>query len=180
MTARLVGINHVALEVGDLDEALAFYGQVFELRLRGRIPGMAFIDAGDQFIALAEGRGQEPDPDRHFGLVVDDKQAVRAALEAAGADIVPSRGLDFRDPWGNLVQVVEYGDIQFTKTPEVLRAHGPGRPGQDARRAQRAAGEGRRGRRLARLRGAPRGRRRGRARHCGAAFTGVTFGYMNW
>ena len=123
---RLVGINHVALEVGDLDEALAFYGRIFELRLRGRIPGMAFIDAGDQFIALAEGRGQEPDPDRHFGLVVDDKAAVRAALDAAGADIVPSRGLDFRDPWGNLVQVVEYGDIQFTKTPEVLRAMGLG------------------------------------------------------
>ena len=124
MTARLVGINHVALEVGDLDEALAFYGRVFEVRLRGRIPGMAFIDAGDQFIALSEGRGQEPDPDRHFGLVVGDKEAVRAALEAAGADIVPSRGLDFRDPWGNLVQVVEYGDVQFTKTPEVLRAMG--------------------------------------------------------
>jgi catechol 2,3-dioxygenase-like lactoylglutathione lyase family enzyme len=109
MSARLVGINHVALEVGDLDEALAFYGQVFELRLRGRIPGMAFIDAGDQFIALSEGRGQDPDPDRHFGLVVD---------------IVPSRGLDFRDPWGNLVQVVDYRDIQFTKTPAVLRAMG--------------------------------------------------------
>jgi predicted enzyme related to lactoylglutathione lyase len=124
MSARLVGINHVALEVGDVDEALAFYGQVFELRLRGRTPGMAFIDAGDQFIALSEGRGQEADPDRHFGLVVDDKAAVRAALEAAGADIVPSRGLDFRDPWGNLVQVVEYGDVQFTKTPEVLRAMG--------------------------------------------------------
>jgi lactoylglutathione lyase len=124
MTARLVGINHVALEVGDLDEALAFYARVFEVRLRGRIPGMAFIDAGDQFIALSEGRAQEPDPDRHFGLVVDDKEAVRAALEAAGADIVPSRGLDFRDPWGNLVQVVEYGDVQFTKTPGVLRAMG--------------------------------------------------------
>jgi lactoylglutathione lyase len=124
MTARLVGINHVALEVGDLDEALAFYARVFEVRLRGRIPGMAFIDAGDQFVALSEGRAQEPDPDRHFGLVVDDKEAVRAALEAAGADIVPSRGLDFRDPWGNLVQVVEYGDVQFTKTPGVLRAMG--------------------------------------------------------
>ena len=162
MTARLVGINHVALEVGDVDEALAFYGQVFELRLRGRVPGMAFIDAGDQFIALAEGRGQPPDGDRHFGLVVDDKEAVRAALEAAGAEIVPSRGLDFRDPWGNLVQVVDYGDIQFTKTPGVLRAHGPRRPEQEPRRAQRAAREGRRGRRLARLRAAAAGRRRGR------------------
>jgi predicted enzyme related to lactoylglutathione lyase len=124
MTARLVGINHVALEVGDLDEALRFYGQVFELRLRGRHPGMAFVDAGDQFIALSEGRSQPADADRHFGLVVDDKDAVRAALEAAGADIVPSRGLDFRDPWGNLVQVVDYRDIQFMKTPAILGAMG--------------------------------------------------------
>jgi lactoylglutathione lyase len=124
MIARLVGINHVALEVGDIDEALAFYGQLFETRLRGRARGMAFVDAGDQFIAFAEGRTQPPDDDRHFGLVVDDKDAVRAALEAAGADIVPSRGLDFRDPWGNLIQVVDYRDIQFTKTPAVLRAMG--------------------------------------------------------
>ena len=125
MTARLVGINHVALDVGDVEEALAFYGQVFELRLRGRIPGMAFIDAGDQFIALSERSGDHAGGgNRHFGLVVDDKDAVRAALEAAGAEIVPSRGLDFRDPWGNLVQVVDYREIQFTKTPEVLRAMG--------------------------------------------------------
>jgi lactoylglutathione lyase len=121
MTARLVGINHVALDVGDVEEALAFYGRLFEVHLRGREPGMAFIDAGDQFIALSEGRGQEPDPDRHFGLVVDDKDAVRAALEAARAEVVPSRGLDCRDPWGNLVQVVDYRDIQFTKTDNVLR-----------------------------------------------------------
>ena len=124
MTARLVGINHVALEVGDVEEALAFYGQLFELHLRGRAPGMAFVDAGDQFIAFAQGRTQSPDDDRHFGLVVDDKDAVRAALEAAGAAIVASRGLDFRDPWGNLVQVVDYADIQFTKTPAILRAMG--------------------------------------------------------
>jgi catechol 2,3-dioxygenase-like lactoylglutathione lyase family enzyme len=124
MTARLVGINHVALDVGDVEEALAFYGQVFELRLRGREPGMAFIDAGDQFIALSERGGDQAGGDRHFGLVVDDKDAVRAALEAAGAEIVPSRGLDFRDPWGNLVQVVDYRDIQFTKSPGVLRAMG--------------------------------------------------------
>jgi catechol 2,3-dioxygenase-like lactoylglutathione lyase family enzyme len=124
MTARLVGINHVALEVGDVDEALAFYGQIFELRLRGRHPGMAFVDAGDQFIALSERRGQTPDDARHFGLVVDDKEAVRAALEAAGAEVLPGRGLDFRDPWGNRVQVVDYRDIQFTKAPAVLRAMG--------------------------------------------------------
>ena len=125
MTARLVGINHVALDVGDVEEALAFYGRVFELRLRGREPGMAFVDAGDQFIALSERSGEAAGGGaRHFGLVVDDKEAVRAALEAAGAEIVPSRGLDFRDPWGNLVQVVDYRDIQFTKAPAVLRAMG--------------------------------------------------------
>jgi lactoylglutathione lyase len=117
---RLLGVNHIALEVGDLDEALEFYGSVFEFKLRGRVPGMAFLDMGDQFIALAEGRTQPADDSRHFGLVVDDKDAARAALEAAGADIVPARGLDFRDPWGNLVQVVDYREIQFTKAPDVL------------------------------------------------------------
>ena len=159
MTARLVGINHVALDVGDVEEALAFYGQVFELRLRGREPGMAFIDAGDQFIALSERSGEQAGGDRHFGLVVDDKDAVRAALEAAGAEIVPSRGLDFRDPWGNLVQVVDYRDIQFTKTPAVLRAMGLEGLSKDARRAARAAREGRRGPRLALRAGGRRGRR---------------------
>ena len=124
MTARAVGINHIALEVGDLEEALQFYGRLFELELRGRVPGMAFIDMGDQFIALAEGRSQAPDSDRHFGLVVDDREAVRAALAEAGAEILPSRGLDFRDPWGNHVQVVEYGDIQFSKSADVLRGMG--------------------------------------------------------
>jgi catechol 2,3-dioxygenase-like lactoylglutathione lyase family enzyme len=121
---RLVGVNHVALEVGDLEQALDFYGRIFDLELRGRIPGMAFIDMGDQFLALSEGRGQAPDQARHFGLVVDDKEAVRAALEEAGAEILPGRGLDFRDPWGNHVQVVAYGDIQFTKAPEILRGMG--------------------------------------------------------
>ena len=122
--ARLVGINHVALEVGDLDEALDFYGRIFEFELRGRIPGMAFVNIGDQFIALSEGRRQPPDDARHFGLVVDSKQAAQAALEEAGAEIGPGRGLDFRDPWGNLVQVVEYADIQFTKAPAVLAGMG--------------------------------------------------------
>jgi acyl-CoA synthetase (AMP-forming)/AMP-acid ligase II/catechol 2,3-dioxygenase-like lactoylglutathione lyase family enzyme len=121
---RLVGINHIALEVGDLDRALDFYGGIFELELRGRLPHMAFVDIGDQFVALAEGRTQPPDEGRHFGLVVDDKDAVRAALTEAGAEILPGRGLDFRDPWGNHVQVVEYGDIQFTKAPHVLRGMG--------------------------------------------------------
>ena len=121
---RLVGLNHIALEVGDVDEALAWYGGIFELELRGRLPGMAFVDMGDQFIALSEGRSQEPDTHRHFGLVVDDTNAVRAALEAAGADLRPGRGLNFRDPWGNLVQVVGYEDVQFTKAPEILRGMG--------------------------------------------------------
>ena len=124
MPARAVGINHVALEVGDLDEALQFYGKLFELELRGRLPGMAFVDMGDQFIALSEGRAQAADADRHFGLVVDDREAVRAALADTDAEILPSRGLDFRDPWGNHVQVVEYGQVQFTKAPAVLRGMG--------------------------------------------------------
>ena len=118
--ARLVGINHVALEVGDIDEALAFYGRLFELTLRGRLPGMAFVDMGDQFLALSRGRSQPPDDHRHFGLVVDDKDATRRAVEAAGVEILPGRGLDFRDPWGNLVQIVQYDEVQFTKTPAVL------------------------------------------------------------
>ncbi len=122
--ARLVGLNHVALEVGDVEEALAFYGRIFEFVLRGRVPGMAFLDMGDQFIAIAEGRSQPPDDDRHFGLVVDDLEAARAALAEAGAEILPGRGLDFRDPWGNHVQVVQYDEVQFTKTPEILRGMG--------------------------------------------------------
>jgi catechol 2,3-dioxygenase-like lactoylglutathione lyase family enzyme len=121
---RLVGINHVAIEVGDIEDALAFYGSIFELELRGRMRGMAFVDMGDQFIALSEGRTQPPDRHRHFGLVVDDKAAVRAALESAGVGIAPGRGLDFRDPWGNLIQIVQYDEIQFTKTDAVLDAMG--------------------------------------------------------
>ena len=121
---RLVGVNHVALEVGDLEEALAFYGRIFDFELRGRVPGMAFVDMGDQFIALSEGRTQPADHHRHFGLVVDDKRAARRSLEEAGVEILPGRGLDFRDPWGNYVQVVEYEDIQFTKAPEVLQGMG--------------------------------------------------------
>jgi catechol 2,3-dioxygenase-like lactoylglutathione lyase family enzyme len=121
---RLVGINHVALEVGSVEDALEFYGRIFELELRGRAGRMAFIDMGDQFIALAEGRTQPPDRARHFGLVVDDKEAIRQALIDAGVELQPGRGLDFRDPWGNNIQVVDYRDIQFTKAPEILRGMG--------------------------------------------------------
>jgi catechol 2,3-dioxygenase-like lactoylglutathione lyase family enzyme len=121
--ARLVGINHVALEVGDIEEALAWYGQFFELELRGRAGGgMAFIDMGDQFIALARDPTPHLDRERHFGLVVDDKEAVRTALEAAGVAVTRGPNCSFRDPWGNHVQVVDYREVQFTKTPEILRA----------------------------------------------------------
>jgi lactoylglutathione lyase len=121
---RLVGINHVALEVGDLEEALAFYGAIFDVRVRAREPGMAFVDMGDQFLTFSEGRSAPPDRARHFGLVVDDKDAVRAGLEHAGVAIEPGHRLDFRDPWGNRVEIVDYRDIQFTKTPAVLDAMG--------------------------------------------------------
>ena len=121
---KLVGINHIALEVDDLDEALAFWEAIFgPLELRGRIASMAFIDMGDQFIALSQGRSQSPDRARHFGLVVDDKEAVRSRLLELGVPVT-GRGLDFHDPWGNLIQVVDYKDIQFTKADEVLRAQG--------------------------------------------------------
>ena len=122
---KLVGMNHIALEVGDIDEALVFWESIFgDLKLRGRMSRMAFIDMGDQFIALAQGRTQPPDRHRHFGLVVDDKEAVRARLRALGVPISGGRGLDFSDPWGNQIQVVDYRDVQFTKTPEVLHAMG--------------------------------------------------------
>ena len=121
---KLVGINHIALEVGNLDEALAFWESIFgPLELRGRGGGMAFIDMGDQFIALARVRTQPRDAERHFGLVVDDKEAVRARLRELGVPVT-GRGLDFHDPWGNLIQVVDYRDIQFTKTDEVLQGMG--------------------------------------------------------
>jgi lactoylglutathione lyase len=118
--ARLVGINHVALEVRDLDEALCFYGRLFSFSLRGRVPGMAFLDMGDQFLALQEAAPAALDAGRHFGLAVDDLDAARAALRAAGVAEAPGRGLSFRDPWGNLVELVDYRAIQFTKAPAVL------------------------------------------------------------
>jgi lactoylglutathione lyase len=123
---KLVGINHIALEVGDLDEALRFWESIFgPLELRGRSGGMAFIDMGDQFIALSRGRTQPPDHARHFGLVVDDKEAVRARLRELGVPVT-GRGLDFHDPWGNFIQIVDYRDVQFTKTAEVLQVMGLG------------------------------------------------------
>jgi catechol-2,3-dioxygenase len=122
--ARLVGINHVALEVGDVGEALDWYGRFFELELRGRGGSMAFVDLGDQFIALARDPSPHVDRERHVGLVVDDKHEVRRTLEEAGVSVTPAPNLSFRDPWGNHVQVVDYRDVQFTKAPEVLRGMG--------------------------------------------------------
>ena len=122
--ARVIGFNHVALEVGDIDEALAFYGRLFDFKLRGRSKTSAFIDLGDQFLALQKGRTQPADDGRHFGLVVDDKEAVRRALVEAGVDTLPGQFLDFLDPWGNRVQIVEYRDLQFTKTAAVLKHMG--------------------------------------------------------
>jgi catechol 2,3-dioxygenase-like lactoylglutathione lyase family enzyme len=125
MPARAVGLNHVALEVGDVDEALAFYGRLVSLEMRGRVGRhMAFVDLGDQFLALSAPRRQPADADRHLGLVVDDKAAVRAALQDAGVAALPGRGLSFRDPWGNRIEVVQYDEVQFTKAPEVLRGMG--------------------------------------------------------
>ncbi len=142
MKPRLIGINHVALEVGDLDAALAFYGAIFEFELRGRVPGMAFVDMGDQFIALSEGRSQPADDSRHFGLVVDDLDATRDSLARAGAEILPGRGLDFLDPWGNRLQVVDYRAIQFSKTDAVLDTIGAAEleKTEDAKRELREKG----------------------------------------
>jgi len=123
---RLVGINHVALEVGSIDEALSFLERVFgPLQLRGRMRTMAFVDLGDQFLALAETdiRAERVEH-RHVGLVVDDKETVRVRLAELGIELLPGRGLDFLDPWGNRLEVVDYRQIQFTKAPEVLAGMG--------------------------------------------------------
>ena len=122
--ARAIGFNHVALEVGDIDEALAFYGRLFDFELRSRSKTSAFIDLGDQFLALQKGRTQPADNGRHFGLVVDDKEAVRRTLAEAGVETLPGQFLDFLDPWGNRVEIVSYENVQFTMAPNVLRGMG--------------------------------------------------------
>ena len=122
--ARAVGFNHVALEVGDIEEALTFYGRLFEFKLRGKSKSSAFIDLGDQFLALQKGRTQSSDEGRHFGLVVDNKDAVRKALADVGIKSLPGPFLDFLDPWGNRIEIVSYENVQFTKAPNVLRGMG--------------------------------------------------------
>lgn len=122
----MVGVNHVALEVGNLEEALDFYGSVFDFEMRGRTGSMAFLDMGDQFLALAEegSAGESGDGHRHFGLVVDDADAVEQRLKEVGAERLDTPGLDLRDPWGNRVQVVDYREVQFTKAGHVLDGMG--------------------------------------------------------
>jgi lactoylglutathione lyase len=124
MAVKALGVNHVAFEVDDLDAALAWWARFFDFELRGRVPGMAFIDLGDQFVALSEGRTQPPDGHRHVGLVVEDKEALRAALAEAGEEVNAAGNLRMRDPSGNQIEIVDYRDVQFTKTPAVLRALG--------------------------------------------------------
>ena len=122
--ARAIGFNHVALIVGDIDQALEFYGRLFEFTLREREPDAAFIDLGDQFLALQKGPQRAPDDGHHFGLVVDDKETARQALIAAGIELLPGPFLDFLDPWGNRVEIIGYSNIQFTKAPHILRGMG--------------------------------------------------------
>lgn len=122
--ARAIGFNHVALEVGDIGEALEFYSKFIDFELRGKSDDMAFIDLGDQFLALQTGRRQARDDGRHFGLVVSDQDAVKKSLELNGIEILEGPFLDFYDPWGNRVEIVGYNDIQFTKAPYVLQGMG--------------------------------------------------------
>jgi lactoylglutathione lyase len=140
--ARAVGFNHVAIEVGDIEEALAFYGRLLDFKLRGKSDASAFIDLGDQFLALQKGRTQAADDGRHFGLVVDDKEAVRQALAAAGIEPLPGRFLDFRDPWGNRVEIVGYDNIQFSKAPNVLRGMGLSHLSKNKSAIKELAGKG--------------------------------------
>ena len=139
---RLLGVNHVALEVGDIEAALEFYGKVFRFELRGRGQGQAFLDMGDQFLALMEGRRQGADEHRHFGLVVDDRNCVRELAQAAGATLLEGPFLDFLDPWGNRVEVVDYKDIQFTKAPNVLHGMGLGHLAKSDRANKELADKG--------------------------------------
>jgi len=122
--ARAIGINHVALEVADIDAALEFYGALFEFELRGRSDSMAFIDLGDQFMNFTAGRRQADDDERRFGLVVDDRQPVLDTLEKLGIPLLPGPFKDFLDPWGNRIELIDYATIQFSKTPQVLHAMG--------------------------------------------------------
>ena len=124
--ARAIGINHVALEVDDIDAALAFYGSLFEFELRGRSETMAFIDLGDQFLNFSAPRRQAADDERHIGFVVDDRQRALDRLDELGIELLPGPFKDFLDPWGNRIELVDYEAIQFTKARSVLNGMGLG------------------------------------------------------
>ncbi len=124
--ARAVGINHVALEVGNIDEALEFYGSFIEFEIESRSDKAAFIYFGDQFINFSLGRTQGPDENRHFGIAVDDKDLARRTLEGMGITFLDGRFLDFLDPWGNRVEITTYTNIQFSKADHVLKGMGLG------------------------------------------------------
>jgi lactoylglutathione lyase len=140
--AHALGFNHIAMEVGDVDEALAFYARILDFKLRGKSKDMAFIDLGDQFLALQKGQSQPPGSGRHFGLVVDDKEAVRRALDEAGIEILPGPFLDFYDPWGNRVEIVGYDGVQFSKAPNVLRGMGMAHLSKSAKALKELADKG--------------------------------------
>jgi lactoylglutathione lyase len=140
--ARALGFNHIALEVGDVDEALAFYARLLDFKLRGKSAHMAFIDLGDQFLALQKGQSQPAGSGRHFGLVVDDKESARRALDAAGVEILPGPFLDFYDPWGNRVEIVGYDGVQFSKAPNVLRGMGLAHLSKSAKTIKELADKG--------------------------------------
>ncbi|MGI9411346.1 MAG: VOC family protein [Hyphomicrobiaceae bacterium] len=140
--ARAVGINHVALEVGDIDAALDFYGKFLDFELRGKSETMAFIDLGDQFIALSKTSARPQGEERHFGLVVDDKDAARSVLDEMGIEIVSERFLDFYDPWGNRIEIVGYEGIQFTKADHVLKGMKLNGLGKTEKAAEELAAKG--------------------------------------
>jgi len=140
--ARALGFNHIALEVGDVEEALAFYARIVDFKLRSKSEDMAFIDLGDQFLALQKGQSQPAGAGRHFGLVVDDKEAVRRALAEAGVEIMSGPFLDFYDPWGNRVEIVGYDGIQFSKAPNVLRGMGLSNLSKSAKAIKELADKG--------------------------------------
>lgn len=124
--ARAVGINHVAIEVGDIGEALEFYGKLLDFTVEEQTPEMAIVYFGDQFINFIRNADRKPDTMRHFGIAVDDKPLARRTLEAMGVKLIDSHFLDFLDPWGNRVEITTYANIQYTKAEHVLRGMGLG------------------------------------------------------
>jgi len=122
--ATAIGINHIALEVGNIAEALAFYGSFLNFTITSQSEDAAFIYFGDQFINFSKGRTQTPDEKRHFGIAVDDKELVRNTLTKMDVALLGGRFLDFLDPWGNRIEITTYTNIMFSKTTTILRGMG--------------------------------------------------------